>query len=61
MIYLMNIHTGSVDTKENWESDYLDAIKSNEIEERGFNGDPWDKDLIEVIHKNGEWVEVSHS
>lgn len=40
--YLMNPKTGSVDTKENWESE-------------GFTQN--NSDLIEVVKKQNEWVD----
>lgn len=43
MIYLMNPHSGSVDTAENWSAD-------------GYTQE--NSELIEVIEINGEWVEV---
>lgn len=43
MTYLMNPHTGGVDTAENWA-------------EYGYT--PENSDLVEVIEVNGEWVEV---
>ena len=49
-IYLMNVATGSVDTKENWLS---------EIDSWGDNAQEQFDSLVEVVkNKNGEWVEV---
>lgn len=43
MSHLMNPHTGSVDTKENWLAE-------------GYT--PENSDLIEVIKVSGQWVEL---
>ena len=43
MTYLMNPHTGSVDTAENW------AIE-------GYTKE--NAELIEIVKVDGEWVEV---
>lgn len=39
--YLMNPHTGSVDTEENWIADFYDQDYVEDIDE-------WMQDLIEV-------------
>jgi hypothetical protein len=66
MKYLMNIHTGSVDTEENWEAETLsdeswalyeemkDYDELTETPQEEFDN------LIEVTKdKDGEWVEVT--
>lgn len=53
MTYLMNPHTGDVDTKENWEIDWTQKdIECNDTLEE------WMGHLIEVEKdEDGSWVE----
>ena len=56
MKMMMNVHSGSVDTAENWEAD---------SEQDGYGREPWDYaatvangDLVEVVKdEDGKWVE----
>lgn len=50
---LMNPHTGSVDTMENWKSDW----KGYDKYARGLLRE-WMSELLEVELINGEWIEV---
>jgi len=47
---LMNIHTGSVQTEEDWKADYL----SSDSETFGQSWEEWSKDLVEVV-KQGDF------
>ncbi len=57
MKMMMNVHSGSVDTAENWEAD---------SEQDGCGREPWDFDvavadggLVEVVKDaDGDWVEI---
>lgn len=55
----MNVHTGSVDTRDNWLLSYTEE----ELEDRWLTAEEaWEEDegthLLEVTRINGEWIEV---
>lgn len=51
--YLMNVITGSVDTLENWESDF------RSMSEEQWGGTEFMTGLVEVVKdESGEWVEL---
>jgi len=55
MIYLMNIHTGSVDTEENWLSDY-NSMSAEAWGSQDFNDEG---SLVQVVKDgDGDWTEI---
>lgn len=53
-VFLMNIHSGSVDTESNWKEDFLRTPRE---EWSSLPGSVWDSGLVEVVLINGEWTE----
>lgn len=52
-IYLMNTHTGSVDTKEGWIMEW--RLKRDE----DISLEKWLESLVEVKKVNGNWEEIN--
>lgn len=56
--YLMNPHTGSVDTLENWQADF-NACPVDLREDQGWPESFEDAELVEVVrNEDGEWVDA---
>ena len=58
--FLMHINTGSIDTEENWRSEFEAAKSKGFPEELGWNDESDFDNLVEVIyHKKSKiWLEV---
>ena len=56
-IYLMNVHTGSVDTEDNWKLDFERDIEEGIVTKENWKD--WSDSLVEVEQDEFEiWVEV---
>lgn len=56
-IHLMNVHTGSVDTEDNWKLDFERDIEEGIVTKENWKD--WSDSLVEVEQdEDGEWVEV---
>lgn len=60
MQYLMNPHTGSIDTLINWQSDFEEHLKDcNGLDPKGeacreHTWESWSQDLVEVTREGEE-------